>query len=174
MQFTDEQLKIITATASQAAIEAYREHSKNEQEARRDRRLRNIILLLKNYRSFVKHCEDMENEIVDLDKEVEIAILDSEVFAIEAIKRSKKRTLAFVRFVKKMIGVFEKMCQEEGPEAERRFKVISALYISDTKKTFREISNDLFLSEKTVKRDRDRAVETLSVLMFGIDAIKLG
>ncbi|MBN6886228.1 hypothetical protein ACUXCC_000885 [Cytobacillus horneckiae] len=172
MQLTEKQLKIITDVASQNAIKAYREYTEQQQKEKHDRRLRNIKLLLRNYRSFVKHCEDIEVEIKELDAQKEVTLLVSEEFAIEAIKRSKRRTFAMVRFTQKMIKVYEKMCEDEGLEAVRRFNVLKELYITDSKKSIREIADDLFLSEKTIKRDRDKAVETLSVLMFGVDAIK--
>ncbi|OEH53009.1 hypothetical protein AQ616_18390 [Oceanobacillus sp. E9] len=172
MHLTEKQLKLITDVASQNAIKAYRDYTEQQQQEKKDRRLRNIKLLLKNYRSFVKHCDDIIEEIQDLDTELEVTLLDSEEFAIEAIKRSKLRTLSIVRFTQKMIRVYETTCEEEGPEAIRRFKVLRELYITEPKKSIREVANVLFLSEKTIKRDRDKAVEALSVLMFGVDAVK--
>jgi hypothetical protein len=172
MHLTEKQIKLISEVASQNAIKAYKEYSERQQQEKHDRRLRNIKLLLRNYRSFVKHCEGIESDIKELDRQKELTVIDSKEFAIEAIKRSKQRTLAMVQFTQKMFKVYETMCEEEGPEAIRRFEVLKELYIVEPKKSIKEIADVLFLSEKTIIRDRDKAVETLSVLMFGVDAIK--
>ena len=48
MHITEKQLKLITKTASQEAIKAYREQETKQQKQKHDWRLRNSKLLLKN------------------------------------------------------------------------------------------------------------------------------
>lgn len=168
MQLTDEQLQVIT----REAIEAYVKFDKEQRKARHDRRLRNIKLLLRNYRSFVRHTEDIKLEIEDLEEEIELSFLESEEFAIESIRRSKERTLIMVRYIQKMIKVYEIVSQEEGEEGKRQFRVIHDYFIGSKKMTVKEIAECQNVNPRTVYRDIDKAAETLSVLMFGVDAIK--
>ncbi|NEU29952.1 hypothetical protein GN156_04065 [bacterium LRH843] len=168
----EEVAKISAKTAVQTALEFLEKERRKQEKQKHDRRLRNIKLLLSNYRSFVKHCEDIKIAIKDIDNKIEWAMLDSEEFDLMSIRRSKEKTLAMVRYIDKMMAVYKVMCVEDGAESERRYQVIKSLYIDNPKKSMVELSNVHFLSEKTIRRDRDKACEALSVLMFGVDAIR--
>ncbi len=167
-KLTDEYVVLISKTA----IETYENHKQQQEQKKHDRRLRNIKLLLRNYRSFVRHCKDIKLEIQDINEEIEWAALDSEEFKLESIKRSKEKTLAMVRYIDKMLAVYKVMCEEEGAEAKRRYHVISSLYINSPKMSVKELSDVHFISERTIRRDREKACEALAVLMFGIDAVR--
>lgn len=168
-KLNDEYVKLITKTA----IEIYENQKKQQEQKRYDRRLRNIKLLLRNYRSFVKHTAEIKLEINVLDEKLELEYLDSNEFKIESIKRSKEKTLAMVNYIDKMLAVYKVMCEAEGEEAKRQYQIIKSLYIDSPKLSIKELSNVRFLSEKTIMRDRDKACEALSVLMFGVDAVRL-
>lgn len=172
MNLTEKQLKIISEVAAREVLGKLHEEQEKEKQKKYDRRLRNIKLLLRNYRTFVSHCADIKLEINELNKKLDLDELDTNEFAIESIKRSKVRTLAMVKFINKMLAVYKVMCEEEGLEAKRRYEVIQALYIDNPKKSIKNISNVHFLSEKTIRRDRDKACEDLSVLMFGVDSVR--
>jgi hypothetical protein len=169
MELSEKQLEVISRT-----VIDYLEQEKEKQEKEKfDRRLRNIRLLLKNYRSLVKHCEGVRIEIKKLDEKLALDLLDTDEFAIEAIKVSKKRTLATVKFVARMVSVYGKMCDEESEEAIRRYQTVYALYISEKRKTAKEIATCHKVEERTVYRDVNNSLEPLSVLMFGVDGLKL-
>lgn len=169
MNLSEKQLEVITRTA----IEVYEKQKERSDKSKHDRRLRNIKLLLKNYRSFVKHSQDIKLEIDILNEKLELDYLDTNEFAIESIKRSKTRTLAIVKFINKMLAVYKVMCDEEGTEAKRKYEVIKALYIDKPNLSIKTISDVHFVSEKTIRRDRDKACEDLTVLMFGVDSVRL-
>ncbi len=167
-KLTDEYVVLISKTA----IEAYEDHKKQQEKKRHDRRLRNIKLLLWNYRSFKKHCEDVMLDIKEIDEQLNLDEIDTDEFKLESIKRSKEKTLAMVRYIDKMLAVYKAMCEEEGPEANRRYHVIKSLYIDTPKMSVKELSDVHFISERTIRRDREKACEALAVLMFGIDAVR--
>lgn len=168
MELTDEHVILISKTA----IESYENHKKQQEKKKHDRRLRNIKLLLRNYRSFVKHCKNIKLDIAEIDEEIEWAALDSDEFKLESIKRSKEKTLAMVQYIDKMLAVYKVMCEEEGAEAKRGYQVIKALYIDHPKMSVKELSDVHFISERTIRRDRERVCEALAVLMFGIDGVR--
>ncbi len=168
-KLTDEYVVLISKTA----IEAYEDHKKQQEKKRHDRRLRNIKLLLRNYRSFVKHCKDIKLEIDDINEEIEQAFLDSDEFKLESIKRSKEKTLAMIRYIDKMLAVYKVMCtQSNRPEEIRRCETIFRMYIGEKKMTAKEISELQSVAVRTVFTDIEKACKDLSVLVFGVDGIK--
>lgn len=167
------QLEIVTKTAVQTALEYLEKEKQKQLKTKRDRRLRNIRLLLKNYRAFVKHSEKIKEELTTDQQEKAMDELYADDFALESIKRSKQRTLALVQFMQRMLNVYRIMCEESNnPEDKRRYQVIYAMYLSDTKMTAEEIAKCHFIDRSTVFRDVNKACETLSVLIFGVDAIQ--
>jgi hypothetical protein len=162
----------ITKIAVQTALDYLEKEKVKQEKQKHDRRLRNIRLLLKNYRSLVRHCGDVKLEIDKLDEKLELGLLDSNEFAIESVKRSKKRTLAMVKFVTRMVKAYEKMCEAESEEALRRYRSVYYLYISDERKTAKEIATCHKTDIRTVYRDVNNSLEPLSVLMFGVDGLR--
>jgi hypothetical protein len=164
----------IARTAVQTALEHIDKEKSRQEKAKRDRRLRNVKLLLKNYRSFKLHCEDIPLELEELEHPDDVLEeLNADELAIESIKRSKERTLVMVKFIDQMILVFRIVCeQSKRPEEIRRFKTIEMMYISDEEYTAKEIATCHKIDTRTVYRDINEASKTLSVLMFGVDGVK--
>jgi flavin-dependent dehydrogenase len=169
-----EHVAIIAAeTAVKAAIDYLEEDKKKEQQQKRDRRLRNTKLLLRNYRSFVLHCDELKSELDDLDDEEFMEDLQTDELAVEAIKKSKRRTLAMVRFIDKMFKVYAILSEDAGrPEELRQYKTVYYLYISQEKKTVEEIAECHNVVTRTVHRDIKEGVKTLTSLIFGVDGIR--
>lgn len=173
MKLNENAIEIIARTAAKAALEYAEKEKKKQEKLRYDRRLRNIKLLLRNYRSFVKHCSEIKLEINELDEMFDLAELASDELKIMSIKKSKEKTLAIVKFINKMLKVYEVTCEESGKGEEiRRFQVIYHMYISPERKTAEEISAMHNIAVRTVFIDIDKACKDLAVLIFGVDAIK--
>jgi len=175
MHITENQLKLITEIASQKAIEAHREQVKKYQKDRADRRLRNIKLLLRKYRTFKLHSKDIELELKNYENRDEVlSIIEDDEQIVESIQRSKKRTLAMIKFMDQMISVYGIMCeQSDKPEEKRRFDIVYKMYIADEKMTVDDIADCHKIDARTVYRNINKACETLSGLMFGIDSVKM-
>lgn len=175
LQLSDQLIEQIVKKAVEAAIEQVEKEKQKDQKDKHDRRLRNTNLLLKHYRSFKLHAKDLEDELDTLDQEPEDIIeqLYRDDFAVESIKRSKTRTLAMIKFIDRMVRVYKEICEtKDRPEDLRRYQTIYDLYISDDKKTYEEIADCHVSNVRTAYRDRKKAVEDLSILIFGVDAIK--
>lgn len=173
MKLTEKQLEIVARTAAAVAIEKYQAEQQERERHKHDRRLRNVKLLLRNYRSFVTHSADIKLDIVELDEELELDDLDTDEFAVMSIKKSKKKTLAMVKFINKTLQVYKLMCEESrNGEDLRKYEIIYHMYISEEKKTVAEISKVHFITERAVYKIINKASEDLSVLIFGIDGIR--
>lgn len=170
----DKLIEKVTKIAAQTVIEHLEKEKQREQKYKRDRRLRNTKLLLRNYRNFKDHAGDVKAELEELEQAESDDMFTDNELAIESIKRSKERTLALVKFVDQMLLSYRIHCEgSENPIEERRYKIIHDLYISEEKKSIDEIATCHFIDKRTVFRDVNRAVEALSVLMFGVDGLRL-
>lgn len=169
VELSERQIEIITKTTLE-----FLEKEKLKQEKRKhDRRLRNVKLLLRNYRTFKKHCEDVKLEISEIDEKLELDELDTDEFKLQSIRKSKEKTLAMVRFIDKMLAVYKVMCEQTGrPEEVRKYDVIIKMYVEKEKKTAEEISAMQNVAVRTVFGDIEKACKDLSVLVFGLDGIR--
>jgi hypothetical protein len=169
MNLSEKHLEIITRTA----IEIYEKEKEKDKKAKQDRRLRNIKLLLRNYRSFKLHGADLKLEIKNLNSLLELDALDTNEFAVESIRKSKERTVAMVKFIDKMFLVYQTLCEKSGKEEDmRNFQSVYQLYISDDKFTASDIATCHKTDTRTVYRDVEKACQTLSSLIFGVDSIR--
>lgn len=150
---------------------------------RYDRRLRNTRLLLKNYRSFKIHDKLADNSNTKIYEENAVDVLD-DVEAIDddeqyvqALSRTKKRTMVIVSHINKALKYYESICKSEGKLKERRYDIIYYMYIAHSEDelipNYEQVADHFNITVKTVGRDVRSAIEDLSILFFGIDGLKL-
>lgn len=171
MHITEKQLILVSEIAAKQAVEAYREHIKRQEKEKHDRRLRNIKLLLNNYRSLVLHCEKWES---DLEEFVNTSIQDLDLEdinleAIESIKESKSKSIAIVHYLRGKIKAYKSSCSED---ELRYFRVLEKRYITKRKYTIQEIATIESIDRATVHRYLNKAMESLPVIFFGVEAIE--
>lgn len=170
----------------QKGLKQYDNMQKNKTKFRYDKRLRNTRLLLKNYRSFVEHCDNAKYLVENpIKKEIEKGNLKVQLFddfynlqddayIVASILKSKEKTRIILDHINLCLDFFQaKAIKTNNQEMIRRYNVISDLYINETPMTYEEIAEIEHISQKTVNRDRKKAIEELSVLIFGIDGLDL-
>lgn len=170
----------------QKGLKQYNNMQKNKTKFRYDKRLRNTRLLLKNYRSFVEHCDNakylVENPIKkEIEKDnLKVQLFDDfynlqdDAYIVASILKSKEKTRIILDHINLCLDFFQaKAIKTNNQEMIRRYNVISDLYINETPMTYEEIAEIEHISQKTVNRDRKKAIEELSVLIFGIDGLDL-
>lgn len=162
----------------------YDKVKKDTYKIRYDKRLRNTNLLLRNYRNFKIYCENAIYEELEKIKEQEnlniIEILDKmydiddDATIVQSILKAKERTLIIIKHIDNCIKFYRYKAENSNNiELKRRVEVIERLYINDKILTFEEIAKELYISTKTVNRDRKRAIEELAPLIFGVDGINV-
>lgn len=171
MHVTEKQLKLITEIASREAIKAYKEDMTKRQNEKRDRRLRNIKLLLSNYRSLVLHCEELKDDLEEIEETSiqDLDIDDINLKSIESIKRSKTKSIAMVYFLQGKMDAYRKSCSTD---ELKYYRVLEKKYVTEKKYTIQEIANTENIDRATVHRYLNKAMEDLPVIFFGVDAIK--
>lgn len=171
----DKIIQIGVQAGVREALDRINKEKEEKRKSRFDRRLRNTDLLLKNYNKFVAHCNTALYTSKQLKQANAIDILDEveddedEVY-VRSIMRTRERTYLIVNHIKRILGYYKYITKSE-PEKERKYRVIVGLYID--KKTYNQMAEELYCSTKTIERDRKEAIEELSVLIFGVDGLKL-
>jgi hypothetical protein len=164
----------IAAIAAEKALEYLNKEKQSQQKRKRDRRLQNIKLLLRNYRRFKAHCQDSIEDLEELQDPDSLEYLDTEDLVIESIIRNKERTMAMLNYIDRMIQVYQILSEKsDKPEALRQYKVLYDLYISEDEKTIEEIAKGNFMNKRTVYKDINKACEALSSLIFGVDGLRM-
>lgn len=178
-------INIDEETLSEVVKKVLAESEKQQKERakkKRDRRLRNTDLLLRNYDNLITHIDhavEDEKKLEEEDPEEVLEELEMEMSSsnennyegiyINAIKRTKVRTKIISKHIETAIEFYRHKAKNDSTHA-RRYNVIYKYYFE--KKSIADIAEELELNERTIWRDKAKAIEELSVLFFGIDGIK--
>lgn len=187
MDIPAEMMTVIEEAVRKAAREGAKEvvaEQARKAAGRCDRRLRNTKLLLKNYRMFKKHCTgavytDEAGEHDGQEEESALELLDmmlqrNNAITVESIRNSCRRTKIMIRHIDTMLSLYDIYCTQSDNEALKRgFRIIKAMYIDEDAKTVEQIAEQENVSTRQAYRDHDAAVDKISMLMFGVDALEL-
>lgn len=159
----DEIEKIANAVAKKI------EKEKSQQEKqKRDWRLRNTKLLLKNYRMLEEHCEGVEAELSTYEE----IVYDPEELNLHSLMKYKAKTSKMLIYFNDMVDAYGRYCEREGEAAKRRHGVINRLYVADKALMPNRVAELYNVNLRTIYKDVDKAIEELSVFLFGIDSIQ--
>lgn len=179
-QRDQEIVKLAAQTGAQFAFEEFAKLQKRDKQEQTDRRLRNVKLLLRNYKTLRLHAENAVFEAESEESPTEIiedlmSGRDSNLI-VDSIKRSAARTSIIIRHIDAMLGLYHTFCfsKHATPEDERRWRVIDALFISDDTRTVAELAEEEKVVERTIYKDIDIACERIAALMFGVDVLDSG
>lgn len=185
IKLTEEQFREVIELATETGIQTYLGQFEEEKKKTHDRMLHNTKKLLENYRGFSQYSDKAVYNLykaISLDEET-YDVLDlmekqyqrpKTEMTVESIEKGVARTRTMMAHVNRMLEIYKDMCNKSPyPEDMRRYRVIKALYLDEKKLTFDEIAEKECVNKATVYRDRDNAVRSLTVLIFGIDGIKI-
>ena len=170
-------VKLAAHEGAKAAREEWEKLQKQDAQEKSDRRLRNVKLLLRNYRMLREHIEnavyEAECEESPLDIMEDLMTGRDSTLIVDSIKRSVARTAVLVQHMETMFGLYQSFCfsKTATPEDQRRWRVIDALYISDDHRSVPELARDENVVERTIYKDIDIASERIAALIFGIDGL---
>lgn len=159
---TNKQIETITKTVADRIDRANREKAKQH----KDYRLRNTELLLKNYRMLRVHC----NGIVEDLEVYEDAVYDPSDLDLNSLMKYKAKTA-------KMLDYFDSIFRAYGELSKyrdcmhRRYQIVARMYVrSDCKQNANELASYFNIDRSTVTRDTKKAIDELSIMLFGIDS----
>lgn len=163
---TKHQLEIIT----EHVIKIQRKKKKEQKQERRNWKLRNTNLLLKNYQMLRKHCDGIIPKL----EEYEETIFNEQELDIAILMKYKARTKEMLDYFDLMFSSYSNYCHNNGPMAERRLKIITGLYLYEneiSKRKKSDLASQYDIDMRTVDRDIRKAGEELSIFLFGIDSL---
>lgn len=176
----------LVADAARAGAEALRREQaairRRERARVTDRRLHNTRLLLKNYRALKEH---FQNAVYTFEEDYAVGELKAgdiwkilnqnaptEELYIESICKSATRTMIIIQHIDRMLGIYTVLCERSPmPSVQRQLRVFKARYLAEEDESLADIAEREFISTRTAERDLNLAIETITALLFGIDAI---
>lgn len=152
-----------------ATKEAIKEYSKEIRKEQKNKISHNTWLLMKNYNSLKEHMEkgidSLKFALVNGDYD---ELTEDEVYIL-SIKQSKAKTLIMIAHIDIAIETLkEKQYKASCHEKYRAFEK----YFFDNE-TYEDIAEELNGSSMTIRRWINEMIKQLSVLIFGLDGLKL-
>lgn len=168
----------IQEIATAAAIEALKLQKKEELEQIKKNRFHNTERLLKNYLSLIEHFELSQDKASEEDLEAfNFEDMDTDDIIIRSIRRSRMRTLVMVLHIEACLGRLRTKMVDKGQL--EKYVVIEKMYLDPVKNlmplTERKmvIAAEIHCGETSVWKWRNEMISELSVLLFGVDGLRL-
>lgn len=157
--------------AVKTAIDTFEEKREKHTENMKTHLRENTKLLLKNYNMLQQHVDNLVNESVE-SRPSDLQIMLTELFdrkgliRLRAITESRERTELMLEHVNVMLTAYRDQCCKNN---RQYFHVLYRYYIDGYEMT--QIANELSIAERTAWRYLDKALEDLSVLLWGLTGI---
>ena len=160
--------------AKAAAVEALKLLRDEERLRVRRTRYHNTELLLKNYLSLLDHYDNAKDRSSDI---VELEDLDVDEVIIQAIKRSRVRTMVMIAQIETCLEILRlRQVSKNQPE---KYEVIWCLYLDGARRDIqfgelvKVVAEELHCNERSVYRWKNEMIAELSILLFGVDGLRL-
>lgn len=163
-----------------AAIEALKLQKSDERERVRKNRFHNTELLLKNYLNLLDHSENSKfdaSEIHDIVEPLGFENIDLDDVIVQSIKRSKVRTQVMINQIETSIEILR--LKTASKNQYEKYEVIEKLFMDQEKsklpttERIKVVAEELNCGESSVRRWKNEMINELSVLLFGVDGLKL-
>lgn len=153
-----------------ATKEAIREYDKEKKLEQKKKVFHNTKLLLKHYNDLKTHVDKAIYDINSLEWDLEeIGELERDELYILSIRRSKSKTLIMIAHIDMAMEQLKKkqyhLCTIE------KYQALESYYFNE--ETYENIAEKLNCGVITVRRWVNEMINELSILLFGIDGLKL-
>lgn len=102
---------------------------------------------------------------------MEYEIEHGTVIRLESVGKYHEKSRQLLKYINMALEMYRERCVSWDDLAYRRYRTIEWLYLSTTHLSESEIAKYYNVDRSVINRDKDRAINELSVLLFGIDAI---
>jgi transcription initiation factor TFIID subunit TAF12 len=162
--------ELINKAANKAATEAIKEFKAKDREDKRKNILHNTRLLLKKYKELIDNVQNSIDEINQLDLgDLDLGDLSREELYIESIKKSKIKTLIMIAHIDKAMEILKE--NQIRKSTEEKYEVLEKFYLMGIK--YDDIVEQYQCGVNTPRRWMNEMIDELSILLFGIDGLKL-
>lgn len=156
---------------SKAAKEAIKEFDKEKMQEQKKKVFHNTRLLLSHYNDLKEHVKNAIESAEQLNTDwMDMEDLDKDELYILSIKRSKTKTLIMIAHIDTALETLKsKQCKLYSFE---KYNALKMFYIDEM--TYEEIAEELNCGVNTPRRWINEMLNELGILLFGVDALKLG
>lgn len=171
---------------AEAGVSAFMATAEKQKAARDKRMLNATKVLLKKYRDFKTMADkalvdadsaEEESDDVSLKEAIESLMqfgVDKRELDIVSNQKRVYRTRVLMAHVDVMLEAYRIRCARAlNQEEQRRYRVIYALYISEQPMAAADVAEEEHIGMTTVYDTVNKAINDLSILIFGVDGIKL-
>lgn len=156
-------------------LEINKKQRDTEEREKKDRRLRNTKLLLRNYHSFRKYVARAKMDLWEDERvtDVHALILNGEDL-VKSIKESTQRTLVMIRHLDRALEALKFVCEQEkdtNKASSKQYEILKARFLD--RDTIEAIAETYFINERSVYKAIDAAAERLSIMLFGVYGLKI-
>lgn len=156
----------LLAIITEQAIKSHEQQRFKEKIQQRDYRLRNTTLLLKNYHKLKVHCRAISNDV----KDYEDMVYDPDELNLHTLMKYKARTAQMLNYFDSIFRAYGELSKRQGEASERRYRICRRMYIDEKNGTAGELAEYYNIDRSTVFRDVSKAIEDLSIMLWGIDS----
>lgn len=161
---TKHQIEIIV----DAVLKSQKKINKEEQQEKKNWKLRNTKLLLKNYRMLNKHCE----EIVEQLEGYEGILFSSNELNLQTLMKYKAKTKKLMNYFDSTFSHYKEFCIAQGINGSRKIGSLEKMYIANCKMSAGQIAEYYNVDKRTVHRDLKKGTDELTIFLFGVDSLE--
>jgi hypothetical protein len=155
--------------AKLGAREAIKEYKTKEMEEKRSKIFHNTRLLMSNYTDLKKHSEKGIDSLKFAINNGDYDTLSEDEIYILSIKQSKARTLVMIAHIDMALNELKKRQAKEG--TIEKYRALEMFFINE--KSYEYIQEKLNCGKNTPGRWVKEMIDELSVLLFGVDGLKI-
>lgn len=169
-------IRIAAEIGAKTAMERYDNEVAHQRRKMIDTRLRNTKQLVRRYREIKLNALDAISTLRDAQAEdfefFKTLMEGRECVDVKAIAAAKTRSFIMIAHIDAMLDTLMRISYASGNKNEaRQYRVLIQLYISDERRAASEIASEEGVDIRTIYRDLDLALDRLSSLLFGIQAV---
>jgi hypothetical protein len=181
---TEEEIDNIVRKAveigANTAMKKLDEERKKENARKKNRRLHNTELLLRNYTLIKLSVENSIYDIKQLEEEQSVNevlsyMMESrgnDEIVMKSIMNSKMRSSILLEHIDNMLEVYQIVCERSNKKYDmRQYNTLIDRFITTPALSVKEISRKNNVSKELVYADLKTAKEKIAILIFGIDGL---
>lgn len=150
--------------------EAIKEFDKEQKEGKRKKVFHNTRLLLSHYNDLRAHVDNAIDDVRQLEEDLtELGDIERDELYILSIKRSKSKTLIMIAH----IDMAMELLRQKQVKADTEYKYEALKMVFFDKLTYEDVQERFECSKNTPGRWINQMINELSILLFGIDGLKL-
>ncbi len=175
-----EVIKKASMDGAKVALDKWDKLMEKSRSERKDKRLRNTELLLRNYHMFKLSAENAVYTLEEIEEEESANELFNEMLnrnsaevMVDSIKKSVIKTVIILKHIDTMLELYQIYAERTGdPVQIRRYEILQDRFISNPALKVGEIAEKHHITKRQAYSDLNYAKEKVAALIFGIDSME--